>query len=147
MALRACFQRGAVPERLPTQLEDCVMTGDRYIKSMLTIIAGCLLFQTVLALEKVVEARQTMATAIVGAPSGGQTRNQAQPVIIVGWDADAIAQAPPFPVTVANPVRLSFSGHESLPVTVNGIRKGEPWDSINTHVEPQDMSTPGLPRR
>jgi hypothetical protein len=107
--------------------EVCPMTVDRYTKTLLTIIAVCLLLQTMLALDKIVEAR---AEARLQSPyqQPGIAANAPQRVIIAGWDAGAIAKAQPLPVTIqqpqpvpvslGTPVRLIYSQDDPLPVRV-----------------------------
>ncbi len=135
------------------------MTIDRYTKVLLTIIAACLLFQTVLALDKIAEGRQA------GSPQAGAiAQQQVLPVVIVGWDTPSIARLPPLPVMVRTdrpvpvtidqdravpvaingPLKLTYTHDAPLPVSIDGIRKGPVWDSINAHVDPQEMgNTPG----
>jgi len=122
------------------------MTTDRYTKTVLTIIAACLLFQSVLALDKAVEARQRQAP-VPGSPQAGVIELQPQPVVIVGWDADALARQP-LPVVVNSPVKLVYRADQPLPVAINGIKKAAgQWDPIDARVEPQAMGdTPGRPR-
>jgi hypothetical protein len=123
--------------------EVCPMTVDRYTKALLTIIAVCLLFQTVLTLDKAVEARQPPSPYT----QPGIASNAPQRVIIAGWDAAAIAKAPPLPVvviqqrepvpvTLAQPIKLPYGPDNPLSVSIDGVRKtNAPWDTLNVHVE------------
>lgn len=123
------------------------MTVDRYTKTLLTIIAACLLFQTALALDKVANARQQ--AGIINPPVP-------QPVIIYGWERSAVPAVPlpvtieqrePVSVTLAQPARLAYGADSPLPVSINGVRKGSSWDSIHARIDPQEMGGPGAPRR
>jgi len=135
------------------QPEVCPMTADRYARTLLTlltIIAACLLLQTLLALDRVVEARQQPPY-----PQAGVASNVPQRVIIVGWDAGSNAKAlplpvvvtqqreplpvvvtqqrDPVPVTLTHPVKLADT---PLSVSIDAVRKSNyPWDTVNVHVE------------
>ena len=120
------------------------MTVDRYTKTLLTIIAACLLLQTLLALDRVAFARGQAGAVAQPAPT---------PVYIYGWDRNAlplpvaIEQRDPVSVTLAQPAKLAYTPDNPLPASINGIRKGSSWDSIHAHIDPQEMGAPGSPRR
>ncbi len=123
------------------------MTIDRYTKAVLTVIAGCLLFQCVMAAGKVVEA-QALDKSNAG------ILMQAQPVIIVGWGG-TISRETPLPVGIETaqpvPVRLPYDngeGGHSMPVVITGIKRAGPWDSIKAAVDTQSMGEyPGPVKR
>jgi hypothetical protein len=124
------------------------MTIDRYTKAVLTVIAGCLLFQCVMAAGRVVEAQaldRTNAGVLV----------PAQKVVIVGWGDMAISRETPLPVAIEAaqpvPVKLGYDngndGH-SMPVVITGIKRAGPWDSIHASIDPQSMGEfPGAVKR
>jgi hypothetical protein len=123
------------------------MTIDRYTKAVLTVIAGCLLFQCVMAAGRVVEAQALdRTTAVLG---------QAQRVVIVGWGGMEISKETPLPVAIEAaqpvPVRLAYDngdGGHSMPVVITGIKKAGPWDSIKASIDPQSMGEfPGPVKR
>lgn len=130
------------------------VTIDRYTKAVLSTIAACLLFQSVMVLDKAVEARQ-------------QTAAQPTPVYIVGWDAAALARLPalpvsasanrslpvtitnggPLPVALSAPVRLAYAPDQPLPVAINGVKRATgQWEPLAVHVESQMSAVPGAPR-
>jgi hypothetical protein len=124
------------------------MTMDRYTKAVLTVIAGCLLFQCVMAAGRVVDAQALdRANAGVLVP--------AQRVVIVGWGDMAISKETPLPVAIEAaqpvPVRLRYDngdGGHSMPVVITGIKKAGPWDSIHASIDPQSMGElPGPAKR
>jgi hypothetical protein len=148
--------------------EDCAMTVtiDRYTKAVLSVIAACLLFQSVMVLDKAVEARQQPAAQPMS-PAAGQAGVPPTPVIIVGWDAVAIARQPPLPVSVsANrslpvaitnggplpvalsaPVKLAYAPDQPLPVAINGVKRATgQWEALDVHVGSQMSPLPGAPR-
>ncbi len=103
------------------------MTADRSTKTLLTlltIIAACLLIQTLLALDRVVEVEARQAPSQPGSISAAVPLR----VVIVGWGAPAIARSTPLPVTIqqaqpvpvslGQPVRLIYSQDNPLPVHV-----------------------------
>jgi hypothetical protein len=150
--------------------EDRAMTVtiDRYTKAVLSTIAACLLFQSVMMLDKVVEARQqATARSAEGRPADGPSPVPPTPVVIVGWDAVALERQPPLPVevkgtqpvpvsidtsrplpvAVSSPVKLAYAPDQPLPVAINGVKKASgQWEAIHVHVESQQMGAPGAPR-
>jgi hypothetical protein len=141
------------------------VTIDRYTKAVLSTIAACLLFQSVMMLDKAVEARQQAAAPAVSA--AGPAGVPPTPVYIVGWDAAALARQPPLPVSVSasrslpvaitnggplpvalsSPVRLAYAPDQPLPVAINGVKRATgQWEPLAVHVESQMSPLPGAPR-
>jgi hypothetical protein len=123
-----------------------IMNRDRYTNAVLTVIAGCLLFQCALLLGTRVEAQSPAAKA-----------DRAQPVVIVGWgEISAGGQIhlhvpqTPLPVTIAAPQPLPIAlptAPQPIPVAITGIHNAfGQWDPINTRLEPQPPAAlPGYP--
>jgi hypothetical protein len=110
---------------------------DVYTNAVLTVIAGCLLFQCAMLVGTRVDAQAPAAPRQV----------QAQPVVIVGWGEIAangdihLAPLPPVPIPVA-----VAAVPQPVPVAITGIHASGQWDTINTRLEPQPASAlPGYP--
>jgi hypothetical protein len=98
------------------------MTIDRYTKGVLTVIAGCLLFQCAMMAGKVIDAQQPASPSEIVLPG------HAQPVVIVGWGemtmrgevALNMKRPPTGPATtdITLPVRLSNGDQQPLPVAI-----------------------------
>jgi hypothetical protein len=96
---------------------------DRYTKGVLTVIAGCLLFQCLMAAGKVVDAQP------LAAPQATRLPGQAQPVVIVGWGEMSMqgeialnTRRTPTGVTVTDTtlqVRLPYTKEAPLPVAID----------------------------
>lgn len=143
---------------------------DRYTKAVLTVIAGCLLWQCAMSLGSPVEAQRLAST-----PPHMLTAQQAQPVVIVGWgemsskgdvmlsfkrqadgtqvtDMELPVRLPysaqsPLPVTVNSAIKLAYTREAPLPVGVTAIKRSADWDSIDTNVLPGPRTKfPGEPQ-
>ena len=122
------------------------MTIDRYTKAVLTVIAGCLLWQCAMTVARPVAA-QPLATV-----SPDVLADRPQPVVIVGWGEITPSQAThnvkrlPMPVAlppnhraiaveVREPVRLASTPDNPLPVGLTVIKKTtDQWDAVSTQV-------------
>jgi hypothetical protein len=141
------------------------MQTDRYTKSMLTIIAGCLVWQCAMAAGRVVHAQAVSQATLT------QMTEAAKPVVIVGWgemnekgevvnvytkrtqrgivtDPIASVRLPesPLPVTVNGAVQLASSATRPIPVAITQISNtsGAAWDPIATKEGPAGTrKTPG----
>jgi hypothetical protein len=145
------------------------MVIDRYTKTVLSVIAACLLWQCVMSVGRVADAQGPTVQPVWGA----------QPVVIVGWgESDGRGsitvrtkngpkgtvsdpQLPytnrtplpvglaevPTPVVVSGPVTIAASPRAPVPVRITGVRDatGE-WDPIRAKVEPEGTRKgPGEP--
>jgi hypothetical protein len=137
------------------------MTTDRYTKAILTVIAGCLLWQCLMMSARPVAAQQQQQSRSNLAP--GVLADRVQPVVIVGWGemntqghvAVSLKRLPngslitnpdvpvklhytsdnPMPVSSSQPVRLSYTPDNPLPVGVTLIKRTtDYWDAIATQV-------------
>jgi hypothetical protein len=136
---------------------------DRYTKAVLTVIAGCLLWQCAMSLGRPVEAQRLAAAPPHMLPG------QAQPVVIVGWgemspkgevmlslkrQADGTqvtdpalpvrlpySPGSPLPVSVESPIKLAYTREAPLAVGVTAIKRTADWDSIDTNVLPGPRTT------
>jgi hypothetical protein len=118
---------------------------DRYLKTVLTVIALCLVFQCAMLVAPRVDAQAAGQPAV-------------QPVVVVGWGEmlpdRQIRMAPPqtpFPVAIAAPHVLPVvvdALSRPIPVAIASIHHvGGPWDTITTRLESQAPSpTPGYPK-
>jgi hypothetical protein len=125
---------------------------DLYTKALLTVIAGCLLFQCAMLVGTRLDAQAPAAR-----PDAAR-QMPAQPVVIVGWgEMSASGQLhltplPPAPIPVAiaapQPVPVAVNPpQQPVPVAITGIHNAfGQWDTINTRLEPQPASPlPGYP--
>jgi hypothetical protein len=131
---------------------------DRYTKTMLTIIAGCLLWLCAMTTGRPAQAQQL--TQMGNLPAG------VQPVVVVGWGSmDLQGQVSlqlvtrngtrrtdatiPIRADSAVPVKLPYTPEDPLParitmmpsdplaVSIAAIRRGDAaWDPIRTQVDP-----------
>jgi hypothetical protein len=109
------------------------MVIDRYTKVVLTVIAGCLLFQCLMMAGKVVQAQEAM-------DSWTLVPGRAQPVVIVNKTPVLVDTNRSLPVTVTQ---------SPLAVAVTGVHHvgQQQWDPIDVHVQPQPGGTaPGYAR-
>lgn len=136
------------------------MTTDRYTKAILTVIAGCLLWQCFMMGARPVEAQQPQSRSNLAA---GVLADRVQPVVIVGWgemntqghiavslkrlpngvlisNPDVPVKLPytkesPMPVSSSQPVQLAYTPENPLPVGVTLIKRTtDYWDAIATQV-------------
>ena len=124
------------------------MRPDPYTKTVLTVIAGCLLWLCAMQTGRPLAAQQAL-TLEKAAP---------QPVVIVGWGtldeqgrvAVTMQQTrtgrrsdPNLPVTLmsvpASPidVRLSYTDKEPMPVGLTKIKPVGEWEPIRSAAEPE----------
>jgi hypothetical protein len=148
------------------------MPTDRYTKTVLTIIAGALLY-----IGAMLSGQPAAAQGMTSAQTLLQ-QSKAQPVVIVGWGAvradgqiflntirdssgttrtDSalpVALQPtrePLPVAIQStaqplPVSLRVTPQQPLPVAVTGIQAGAQWDEIRVKVGDQPLTRlPGKP--
>jgi len=124
------------------------MRPDPYTKTVLTVIAGCLLWLCALQTGRPLAAQQAL-TLEKAAP---------QPVVIVGWGtldeqgrvAVTMQQTrtgrrsdPNLPVTLMSvpaapiDVRLSYTDKEPMPVGLTKIKPVGEWEPIRSAAEPE----------
>jgi hypothetical protein len=111
------------------------MPIDRYTRTVLTIIAGALLY---------IGAMLSGQPASAQAPPMVDTRPQR--VVVVGWEAGVR----PLPVVIdaGQPLAVTVTPSAQqvpMPVTITGIRAGAEWDEVRTRVEQPLTRTPGRP--
>ena len=103
------------------------MRPDPYTKTVLTVIAGCLLWLCAMQTGRPLAAQQAQ-TLEKAAP---------QPVVIVGWGT------PNLPVTLMSvpaapiDVRLSYTDKEPMPVGLTKIKPVGEWEPIRSAAEPE----------
>ena len=125
------------------------MMVDRYLKAVLTVIAGCLAWLCVMGLPERVDAQQkTLDLASL--------RTVAQPVILVGTgtlDASgrvdvnfirtgSVTRTDPtvpvaLPYSAANPMpsRLFYTPAAPLPIEIAAVKKTGEWEPVRTSVD------------
>jgi hypothetical protein len=125
------------------------MRPDAYTRTVLTVIAGCLLWLCALQTGRPLAAQQTLTLEKV-AP---------QPVVIVGWgtldeqgkvsvamerDRAAVRRSDPnLPVKLVSvpaapiDVRLNYTDKEPMPVGVTRIKPVGEWEPIRSAAEPE----------
>ena len=124
------------------------MRPDPYTKTVLTVIAGCLLWLCAMQTGRPLAAQQAL-TLEKAAP---------QPVVIVGWGtldeqgrvAVTMQQTrtgrrsdPNLPVTLMSvpaapiDVRLSYTDKEPMPVGLTNIKPVGEWEPIRSAAEPE----------
>lgn len=125
------------------------MRPDAYTRTVLTVIAGCLLWLCALQTGRPLAAQQTLTLEKV-AP---------QPVVIVGWgtldeqgrvsvamERDRAAgrrSDPNLPVKLVSvpaapiDVRLNYTDREPMPVGVTRIKPVGEWEPIRSAAEPE----------
>ena len=120
---------------------------DRYTKTLLTIIAGALVY-----IAAMLSGEQAQAQS-----NAGEVSTRPQRVVVVGWDVQPRAlpvaiesTTRPLPVAVqppSQPLAVTLSGPppQPWPVTLTGIRAGNDWDEIRVRAQQRTTSTPGIP--
>lgn len=135
------------------------MNADRYTKSVLTVIAGALLYICLMISGLPLSAQGLVAPQIL-------QNVKPQPVVIVGWGsvrADGqiflntvkdengtvhtdmmlpvkVMQKPKEPVVVT----VDYTVDHPLPVAITGVKQGHDWEPIRAKVEPEGLkSRPG----
>jgi hypothetical protein len=133
------------------------MNVDPYTKAVLTVIAGALLWLCATSTAQPLQA-QPISPQVAPLP--------AQPVVVVGWgrlnpqapagieiawsDSNRKISEPAVPIRPAaegkfNPLRVRLEMAAPLPVSVEGIKKGDTWDPLRTAAEPDVPSrVPGI---
>ena len=110
---------------------------DRYTKTLLTIIAGALVYIAAMLSGERAQAQS----------NAGEVSRQPQRVVVVGWEAPL---RQPLPVTIwstSEPLPVSVNGAPSQPwpVTLTGIRAGSDWDEVRVRAQQRPTSTPSIP--
>jgi hypothetical protein len=130
------------------------MPTDRYIKAVLTVIAGALLYLCAMQ-----SGPPASAQGMGAATPGSMRDDRPQRVVVVGWELPpqqpvAVAIQPgaqPLPVSLGAtaqqplPVSLGVTAQRPLPVAVTGIKAGADWDEIRAKVEQPLTGLPGKP--
>jgi hypothetical protein len=132
------------------------MAVDRYTKTVLTIIAGCLLWICAMWTPGVLVAQQNTtfhngngpAVPVVVVGSGTLARDGA---VTVSFRGDRTDPALPvtLPYTAANPLptHLPYSADSPLPTSLTSVRKGPMWDPLRVSVEDAPTrNKPGIGR-
>ncbi len=125
------------------------MMVDRYLRGVLTVIAGCLVWLCVMGLPDRVQAQQRTVDL-------ASLKTVAQPVILVGTGTlDASGRVdvnftrtgnvtrtdPTVPVTLPynadNPMpsRLFYTPAAPLPIEISAVKKTGEWEAIRSSVE------------
>src|SRR3954470_16220920 len=125
------------------------MAVDRYTKTVLTVIAGCLVWLCAMGLPARLDAQQSLVRF-------DAMKTVAQPVIVVGtgtMDAAGAVQIiytgqgperhtnPTLPVALpfneANPMptRLFYTAQTPLPVEIASVKKAGAWEPLRVSVE------------
>jgi hypothetical protein len=132
------------------------MVVDRYTKTVLTVIAGCLLWLCAVGTPATAHAQQTAtfqnttgaAVPVVIVGTGTITRGGALSVTFRGDRSDPTVPVT-LPYTPANPLptQLPYTDASPMPTEVNSVRKGAHWEPLRVSVEDQPVrSTPGIGR-
>ena len=139
------------------------MPMDRYTKTVLTVIAGALLY-----IAAMLSGQPAAAQSLTPAGPNFLAQTKPQPVVVVGWGAVhsdgrvfvqtvregtvtrtdsaipvAVQSSPTKPIAVT----LGVSDSRPLPVSVNGIRPAGPWEPVRVAVEPGPLTTRPGPQR
>jgi len=131
------------------------MIVDRYTKTVLTVIAGCLLWMCAMGAGRPVAAQQSS----IGVPA---FKGTVQPVILVGTGTmdrtgkvdvyftgqSSTARTDPtvpvtLPYTAARPMpsQLFYTAAAPLPVEVAAVKKTGEWEPIRARVEDAPVRT------
>ena len=144
------------------------MKIDWYTKTILTIIAACLVWMCVRSAGETVLAQarpqpQPQVQAAQWAPL------PAQPVVVVGWgrlnpsvpggieidwsDPQRRVSEPSLPVRSSNdprfdPLRVRLESQAPVSVSVDAVRRGAAWDPFRTQIEKDPpQRVPGIGQR
>src|SRR5215212_9112905 len=125
------------------------MKPDAYIKAVLTVIAGCLLWLCAMSAGRPLSAQQPPL------PLAGTT---VQPVVVVGWGTldeqgrasvsmvearDGRRSDPNLPIKVvalppgAVNVQMNYTDQAPMPVGITRIKRAAEWESIRNAAEPE----------
>jgi hypothetical protein len=118
------------------------MPTDRYLKAVLTVIAGALLY-----ICAMLSGQPASAQGMGAATPGSMRDDRPQPVVVVGWE---LPQQQPVSVAIQPsaqplPVSLGVTAQQPLPVAVTGIKAGPDWDEIRAKVDQPVTGRPGKP--
>jgi hypothetical protein len=146
------------------------MNVDRYMKTVLTIIAGCLLWLCTMGAGGAVQAQQTtrelgswsarvQPVVIVGTGSmdaqgkivvnftqqgGVQRTDPTVPVQLPYTPAKPLPVGLPYTASSPMPSQLFYTGAAPLPVEISAVKKVGDWEPIRAHVEDAPTKkTPG----
>jgi hypothetical protein len=131
------------------------MLIDRYTKTVLTVIAACLVWLCAAGLPGTAHAQQTAlqnnpgaAVPVVIVGTGSITRAGA---VSVMWHGDR--SDPTVPVTLPYgpdkplPVHLPYTDQQPLPTEISSVRHGPHWDPVRVAVEnAPGRAQPGIGR-
>lgn len=133
------------------------MAVDRYTKTVLTIIAGCLLWICAMGLPPALHAQQPLtfqngngpAVPVVIVGTGTLRRDG---IVTVAFQGDRTVPTVPvtLPYSAANPLptHLPYTANQPLPVEVSSVRKGETWEPVRVTVEDAPTrAKPGIGRQ
>ena len=130
---------------------------DTYTKTVLTIIAACLLWMCVNSTAQPLHAQRTPEQ---------YSPLPAQPVVVVGWGrlnpaspggveiawsdpvrkiSEAAVPIRPSSDPNADPVPVRVELQTPLPVSLEAVRKSKAWDALRTSADPDNgSSVPGI---
>jgi hypothetical protein len=128
------------------------MSVDRYTKTVLTLIAGCLLWICAMWTPPAMHAQQPLtfqngngpAVPVVIVGTGTLRRDG---VVTVAFQGDHTVPTVPvtLPYSAANPLpaHLPYTPEQPLPIEVSSVRKGATWEPVRVAVE--DAPSRGKP--
>lgn len=120
------------------------MTVDRYTKTVLTVIAACLVWLCAAGLPGAAHAQQPAtlpnptgaAVPVVIVGSGSITRAGALSITFHGDRSDpAVPVALPYTPEHPLPAHLPYNEAQPMPVSVAAVRHGPQWDSLRVAVD------------
>jgi hypothetical protein len=132
------------------------MAVDRYTKTVLTVIAACLVWLCVAGLPGAAHAQQAVtlqnstgaAVPVVIVGTGSITRGGALSVTFRGDRSD-----PTVPVTLPYtpehplPAQLPYTEAQPMPMAITSVRHGGQWDPVRVAVEDAALrAKPGMGR-
>ncbi len=133
------------------------MAVDRYTKTVLTVIAACLVWLCVAGLPGAAQAQQAVtlqnstgaAVPVVIVGTGSITRGGALSVTFRGDRSD-----PTVPVTLPYtpehplPAQLPYTETQPMPMAITSVRHGSQWDPVRVAVEDAALrAKPGMGRQ
>jgi hypothetical protein len=146
------------------------MKIDWYTKTMLTVIAACLVWMCVRSAgETVLAQAQARGQSPATAQAALWSPLPAQPVVVVGWgrlnpsvaggieidwsDPQRRVSEPSVPVRSSSdprfdPLRVRLESQSPVSVSVDAVRRGAAWDPFRTQIEKDPpQRVPGIGQR
>jgi hypothetical protein len=132
------------------------MAVDRYTKTLLTVIAGCLVWLCAVGPPGPAHAQQPVplqnttgaAVPVVIVGTGSITRAGQLSVVFHGDHSDpTVPVALPYTPEHRLPTELPYTPSQPLPAEVVGVRHGTQWDPLRVAVEDAALrAKPGIGR-